>query len=399
MEPKLRFTKFNSAWELVSLEKVICERSELASDIYPLYSLTIENGVEKKTARYNREFLVKKIKEAYKLLYQNDFVINPMNLRFGAIAANKLNEIGRISKYYDIFSINKSASFYFFDQLLTSKKMLAIYEKIAIGGLNEKKRVHFSNFVKIKVPVPQLEEQNQISDFLSTVNKKIMLSSQQYDLLCQYKKGMMQKIFSRKLRLKDDDGATFPDWENQKLGDVAIFLKGKGVAKADVVEYGERECIRYGELYTDYGEVISKIKSRTNQSLTDSILSISHDVLIPSSGETAIDISKASCVLRDGVILGGDLNIIRSKIIDGMFLSYYINCQKKQEIAQMAQGNSVVHLYAKQLAKIEIFYPCKKEQTKIAEFLSSLDDKIAVKKAELDKLKTWKQGLLQQMFV
>ncbi|WP_309836718.1 restriction endonuclease subunit S [Pantoea sp. SORGH_AS_0659] len=249
------------------------------------------------------------------------------------------------------------------------------------------------------VYVPIIEEQIKIADFMSSVDEKIALLNKQYDLLCQYKKGMMQKIFSQEVRFKEDDGSAFPDWENQKLGDVAVFLKGKGVAKTDVLENGERECIRYGELYTDYGEVISKIKSRTNQPLNDSILSISRDVLIPSSGETAIDISKASCVLSDGVILGGDLNIIRSKVIDGIFLSYYINSQKKYEIAQMAQGNSVVHLYAKQLAKTEIYYPCKKEQIKIANFVSALDDKITTKKAELDKLKSWKHGLLQQMFV
>ncbi|WP_262765157.1 restriction endonuclease subunit S [Enterobacter quasiroggenkampii] len=268
-----------------------------------------------------------------------------------------------------------------------------------LAGIQAVPLINKTTFSNVELYFPNTEEQTKVASFISSVDEKITLLNKQYILLCQYKKGMMQKIFSQEVRFKDDDGTTFPDWENQKLGDVAVFLKGKGVAKTDVVEYGERECIRYGELYTDYGEVIRKIKSRTNQSLTDSILSMSRDVLVPSSGETAIDISKASCVLSDGVILGGDLNIIRSKAIDGMFLSYYINSQKKYEIAQMAQGNSVVHLYAKQLAKTEIFYPCKKEQTKIANFLSALDDKITTKKAELDKLKTWKQGLLQQMFV
>ncbi|MCK6842969.1 restriction endonuclease subunit S [Enterobacter roggenkampii] len=280
-----------------------------------------------------------------------------------------------------------------------TKKGKYLLELASPGGAGRNKTLGQKNFDELVVTIPDVKEQTKIADFLSSVDEKITLLNKQYDLLGQYKKGMMQKIFSRKLRFMDDDGAAFPVWENHKLGDVAIFLKGKGVAKKDIVEDGERECIRYGELYTDYGEVISKIKSRTNQSMTNSILSLSHDVLIPSSGETAIDISKASCVLSDGVILGGDLNIIRSKVIDGMFLSYYINSQKKYEIAQMAQGNSVVHLYAKQLAKIEILCPCKKEQTKIANFLSALDNKIAVKKAELDKLKTWKQGLLQQLFI
>jgi type I restriction enzyme S subunit len=128
------------------------------------------------------------------------------------------------------------------------------------------------------------------------------------------------------------------------LGEIASFSKGKGISKADIIEDGATECIRYGELYTTYGETIDEVKSRTNIDVDDLVLSEANDVIIPASGETQIDIATASCVLREGIALGGDLNIIKTKN-NGVFLSYYLNYKKKQEIASLAQGISVVHLY------------------------------------------------------
>ena len=88
------------------------------------------------------------------------------------------------------------------------------------------------------------------------------------------------------------------EWLNIKFSDIAEFLRGKGISKADIVENGVLECIRYGELYTIYGELIETIKSRTNLAATDLVLSEYNDVIIPSSGETQLDIATASCVLK-----------------------------------------------------------------------------------------------------
>ena len=135
------------------------------------------------------------------------------------------------------------------------------------------------------------------------------------------------------------------EWEEKRLGKIAKFSKGKGIAKKDIIEGGKNECIRYGELYTIYNEVINSIASKTDVSLKKSVVSDKNDVIIPSSGETQLDIATASCVLKDGVILGGDLNIIKSKL-NGVFLAYLLNNSKKTAIAKLAQGNSVVHLYS-----------------------------------------------------
>lgn len=186
-------------------------------------------------------------------------------------------------------------------------------------------------------------------------------------------------------------------WKSKRLGDIAKFSKGKGISKSDIVEDGINECIRYGELYTAYSEVINSISSRTNVELAHSVLSEENDVIIPSSGETQLDIATASCVLKNGVILGGDLNIIKSKI-NGVFLSYLLNNSKKKDIAKLAQGNAVVHLYNKQLASLMLNLPSADEQKKIASFLSDVDAKIKqlTKKATL--LEQYKKGVMQKIF-
>ena len=187
------------------------------------------------------------------------------------------------------------------------------------------------------------------------------------------------------------------DWKHNILGKIATFSKGKGISKKDINPNGKLLCIRYGELYTRYNEVIENVASRTKLAKDDLVLSKKNDVIIPSSGETREDIATASCVLIEGVALGGDLNIIRSKI-NGVFFSYYLNSSKKTKIAKMAQGVSVMHLYNSQLKNLEIEIPRPKEQQKIANCLSSLDEVITAETEKLHLLKDHKKGLLQQLF-
>ncbi|MBN8519201.1 MAG: restriction endonuclease subunit S [Candidatus Accumulibacter sp.] len=186
-------------------------------------------------------------------------------------------------------------------------------------------------------------------------------------------------------------------WEPKTLGEVATFAKGKGISKADISENGSLPCVRYGELYTRYGETIDKIYSYTNIPADDLVLSHANDVIIPASGETEADIATASCVLRAGVALGSDLNIIRSKF-NGVFLSYYLNSSRKHAIAKLAQGFSVVHLYSSQLKKLHVAVPQVSEQKKIADCLSFLDDLIIAQAKKIEALKAHKKGLMQQLF-
>ena len=186
-------------------------------------------------------------------------------------------------------------------------------------------------------------------------------------------------------------------WDIKKLANIATFLKGKGISKADIDETGVIPCIRYGELYTTYNEIIDKVLSKTNIPTSNLVFSKKNDVIIPSSGETQEDIAKASCVMLDDIALGGDLNIIRSNE-NGVFISYYLNSSLKSEISKIAQGNAVVHLYANQLKKLEIAIPSPSEQEKIVNCLSSLDKLIESASIKLKLYVKHRTGVLQQLF-
>ena len=264
----------------------------------------------------------------------------------------------------------------------------------------------FKEIRKTKIEViptfsPNKKEQQKIAACLTALDDLISAATGRLDALKRHKQGLMQQLFPAegetvpRLRFAEFRGAG--EWEEKRLEQVAIFLKGKGIAKSDVVPNGSVPCIRYGELYTDYQESITKVKSFVNLDLGNLVLSRINDVIIPASGETEEDIATASCVLQNDIALGGDINIIRSRI-DGVFFSYYLNSAKREDIARLAQGISVVHLYPSQLKKLIISIPEKKEQQKIAACLTALDDLIAAQTQKIAKLKTHKRGLMQQLF-
>ena len=189
-------------------------------------------------------------------------------------------------------------------------------------------------------------------------------------------------------------------WSLTNLGEIVEFKKGKGISKSDISKNGAYPCVRYGELYTIYNEKIDKVQSKTNCDPNEHVISKSGDILIPASGETAVDIARASSILRGDVILGGDINILtpKSNNLNSLFLSYSIIGKKKMELAKMAQGNSVVHLYSSQLKTLEIWIPLINEQTKIADFLSSVDEKITLLNKQYNLLYQYKKGMMQKIF-
>jgi type I restriction enzyme S subunit len=187
------------------------------------------------------------------------------------------------------------------------------------------------------------------------------------------------------------------DWEERELGGIGTFLKGKGISKADITDKGKTPCIRYGELYTIYGETIDTVVSKTNLPDSELFLSQKNDVIVPSSGETKIDIARAACIKYAGIALGGDLNVLRSNQ-NGNFLSYLLNGPSKIAISKLAQGDTVVHLYSSQLNLLPIPIPSLPEQQKIADCLSSLDEVISLESQKLQSLQSYKKGLLQNIF-
>jgi len=189
------------------------------------------------------------------------------------------------------------------------------------------------------------------------------------------------------------------EWAHKKLGKVAEFLKGKGISKNEVTVDGKYPCIKYGELYTQYNEIVKKIVSKTNVLPEDSFVGQKNDVIIPSSGETALDIATTSCVKNAGILFGGDINVIRfSKDQSGDFFAYYLTNFQRRNIAKLAQGQSVVHLYASQLKKLEVGVPSFPEQQKIASFLEFVDEWLNDLREEKEFLQKYKKGMMQNIF-
>lgn len=187
------------------------------------------------------------------------------------------------------------------------------------------------------------------------------------------------------------------EWKAERLNDIAILTKGAGISKDQLSESGE-PCILYGELYTKYkSEIIEDVISKTNIPTDKLIKSKANDVLIPCSGETAIDIATARCVSSDNVLLGGDLNIIRLKHHDGSFMSYQLNGKRKYDIAKVAQGVSVVHLYGEHLKGIVTYNPQIEEQKKIVGLLSLLDERIATQNKIIEDLKKLKSAIVDKL--
>ena len=175
------------------------------------------------------------------------------------------------------------------------------------------------------------------------------------------------------------------------------MYKGTGISKDQLSDDGE-PCILYGELYTKYkSETIREVISKTNIDNTKLVRSKDNDVIIPCSGETAEDIATARCVLNGNILLGGDLNIIRLHGYDGTFMSYQLNGKRKYDIAKVAQGVSVVHLYGEHLKGVKTINPCLTEQKKIVSLLTLLDERIATQNKIIDKLQSLIRGIAQKI--
>lgn len=204
----------------------------------------------------------------------------------------------------------------------------------------------------------------------------------------------MKEILAPAVRVKG-----FTDsWKQCKLGEMVNFSKGTGYSKSDLKESGT-PIILYGRLYTKYETIISDVDTFVDEK-PNSVFSEGGEVIVPASGETAEDISVASVVDQSGVLLGGDLNIVKPPLnLDSRFLAISIsNGKPHHDMANMAQGKSVVHLHNSDLAKIDFPYPRYEEQCRISQYFKSIDHIITLHQRKLDQLKKLKKYFLQNMF-
>lgn len=396
-EPKLRFKADDGSqfpdWEEKVFGDFVDTHLEKTSDkdTYPLYSLTIESGVQPKTDRYEREFLVKKEGDNYKIVPPNAFVYNPMNLRFGALKVNHEKFSVSVSGYYDVFSLKDDSVLAFWENYLVTPKMLNYYFSIATGSLIEKLRVHYSQFVKIKKPLPSLPEQQKIADFLSTIDTVIEKQKETVSAWEERKKGVIQKLFSQEVRFKADDGSEFPDWEEKKLGDVFVEqterAKGGEALLSVTIAQG---IVKQSE--TDKRNIASENKSNYKIVKKNDLAYNTMRMWQGAEGVSEYDgiVSPAYTVI---MALDGNNSYFFETLFKQTFML--------QVFQRYSQGltSDTWNLKFPAFSEIKCFVPCEDEQNKIVECVHVFDDVIEKQKATLAAWEEMKKGLLQQMFV
>ena len=278
-----------------------------------------------------------------------------------------------------------------------TKKGKYLLEFASPGGAGRNKTLGQKNFDELVVTIPDVTEQTKIADFLSSVEEKITLLKKQYDLLCQYKKGMMQKIFSQKVRFKDESGEEFPEWQIMKLGEIAQIKRGASPRPiTDPIWFDSLSNIGWVRIsdVTKSNKYLLKTEQYVSDKGVKKSRLVNSEKIIMSICAT---IGKPICTTFDVCIHDGFV-VFESLSTNTDFLYYYLSFIE-DNWQRYGQPGTQVNLNVDIVSNESINIPSLSEQIKISQFLANIDNKLTSKKAELDKLKTWKQGLLQQMFV
>jgi type I restriction enzyme S subunit len=251
----------------------------------------------------------------------------------------------------------------------------------------------------IKFSIPKFsEEQQKIASFLTDIDEVITKLTKKKSLLEQYKKGIMQKIFNQELRFKDDSDCNFPKWRNGRIDDFGFFYYGKSAPKFSLSDDAPTPCVRYGELYSTYDEIVTEIQSYTNIEPSNLKFSKGGEVLVPRVGEDPLDFANCSYLPIPNVAIGEMISVYNTKE-NGLFMTYYFNAKLREKFARVVEGANVSNLYFKYLEDIQIEIPSIDEQNKIVNFLSDVTGKIDTLKIKIEKAQAFKKGLLQKMFL
>ena len=294
---------------------------------------------------------------------------------------------------------NKTAEGYFGYYMNSSSyhhQLLPLMQGIKVLSLSK------TNVQKTTVKYPKDKaEQQKIADCLRRIDTLITLHQRKYEKLVNIKKSMLDKMFPQ-------NGASMPEirfkgftdpWEQRKLAEIANFSKGVGYSKNDLCEEGT-PIILYGRLYTKYETSIFDVDTFVKEN-AGSVYSKGGEVIVPASGETAEDISIASVVVKPGILLGGDLNIVSPTTeYDSAFLALTISSGAAHKyLSSLAQGKSVVHLHNADIQSVSAKFPTKREQEKIHLLFGKIDTLITLHQRKLEKLQNIKKACLEKMFV
>jgi len=402
--PKLRFKEFDENWKEVTLKNCITSIDSGWSpqcESYPANSS--EWGVLKTTSvdwsGFNSSFNKKLPLE---LTPRKEIEVKPLDIlvtragpteRVGVVSVvpHSVRSKLMISDKLIRLKSNEENNPLFLGISLSSVKCQNQLQSKTSGLAKSQTNISQKILGEVLLKLPSKEEQTKIASFLSAVDEKISQLTKKHELLSQYKQGMMQKLFSQQVRFKADDKSEFGEWEEKKLGEISTTFSG-GTPKSTNKKFyqGTIPFIKSGEISQKHTEqFINELALKESSAKLVKKGDLLYALYGATSGQVAI--SQIDGAINQAVLC------IRSNLNTIYLLNFFL--WKKDSILstylQGGQGN----LSAAILKEIFVPVPCLEEQTKIANFLSAIDQKIEVVAQQIEQAKQWKKGLLQQMFI
>ena len=403
LAPKLRFKEFTEEWKQVRLKDICTVNQGLQIAIENRF---LEDG-KNRMFYITNEFLKEKSNTKYyienppkNVICDKDDLLMTRTGNTGKVITNVSgafhNNFFRIN--YEKNRNNKMFLYY----ILTSNKIQNNIMKLA--GSSTIPDLNHSDFYNIKINEPTIDEQHKIANFLLKIDENIESQNNIINNLENIKKGFIQKIFNQEIKFKDDNGQDFDKWENKRIDQLGEFYSGLSSKSKEDFEDGNEKYITYMNVFkntiaNDNTVEYVKIKQNEKQNKVQY-----GDVLFTQSSETKEEVGMSSVWLSNekcylnSFCFGFRFNSLDN--INPLFMAYLLRSEKiRREIILQGQGSTRINLTSKRLGKVDIYIPTLKEQEKIANFLSKIDDKIDSEKNILGYWKNIKKGLLQQMFI
>jgi type I restriction enzyme S subunit len=402
-KPLIRFPEFKDAWEHKQLSEFLSESKKRNEKLKfgkdKVLSVSGESGIVNQIEHLGRSYAGVSVHQ-YHIVDTGDIVYTKSPLKdnpFGIIRLNK-GKAGIVSTLYAVYKPNKKTAYapfldyYFSLDSNTNRYLRPLVKK---GAKNDMK-INNEYVLNDKIFVPSLKEQKRVASFFSNIDKKIYELKQKKNLLEEYKMGVLQKIFSRKLKFKDNKGKYFPKWTKRKIKDTGYFIGG-GTPSTQNSNYwkGNIPWLSSSDLSEDDIYQINSTRFITEDAILNSAAKVipKNSILIVSRvGVGKVAINKVPvCTSQDFT------NLIVNKKNNHIFLAYLIK-RKTNQLLAFNQGTSIKGFVKSDLEELEILLPTIKEQNIISDFLKSLDSKLYSTAIQIQLTVQYRKGLLQKMF-
>ena len=390
--PKLRFKGYNVEWKKVRTEEIFENVTIKNKPSLPVLAVTQERGtILRESCGINIKYENESLK-SYKLVKPGNFIISLRSFQ-GGLEYSGLE--GIVSPAYTILNNKQSISYDFFKYYFKTYNFIKSLN-IAVEGIRDGKQISYNSFKDIKITFPNIEEQEKIASFLTLIDKKIEKQKELVELLKKYKRGLLSAIFSQKLKFKDDNGNDYPAWEEKRLGDICKIVGG-GTTDTNNVKYWGDDINWFTPT-----EIIKKYADSSNRKISRLGLLKSSAKILPIGTvllTTRATLGEMSILSIEATTNQGFQSLIPVKDEVSSEFIYYCQPIIKHFCYKYANGSTFLEISKQTLAKLKLMIPNKDEQNKISDFLSKFDNKIQQEECILSYLKTYKKGLLQQMFI